>query len=140
MGSIHDCSICFNSFNDHKNRPLILPCGHTFCKACFQREQRGGASQCFLDRKAFPAVSKLTTNFILLQTEVRRMRRLSFLAVWLVQLCEPLVHVAEQCWGNNSTSVMLGVSFLWHPHQGLFAPEPFHTRVCSLCCSRLNHH
>jgi hypothetical protein len=35
----------------------------------------GGTGQCFLDRKAFPAVSRLTTNFILLQSEVRLMRR-----------------------------------------------------------------
>lgn len=70
MGSIHDCSICFNTFNEHKHRPLVLPCGHTFCKACLQRERERGGSQCFLDRKAFPPVCKLTTNYILLQNQV----------------------------------------------------------------------
>jgi hypothetical protein len=72
MSSAHECSICFNSFNDHSNRPLILPCGHTFCKACIQREQWEGASQCFVDREPFPAVSRLPTNYIVLQDEVSR--------------------------------------------------------------------
>jgi hypothetical protein len=81
---MRECSICFNDFNEHNNRPLILPCGHTFCKACIQQQQQKGASQCFLDRKAFPAVRRLATNFILLQNEG------SYWSSHLVpQLCEP---------------------------------------------------
>ena len=27
-----ECKICFEAFNTTDRKPLVLPCGHTFCK------------------------------------------------------------------------------------------------------------
>ncbi|XP_064084824.1 uncharacterized protein LOC135200268 isoform X2 [Macrobrachium nipponense] len=29
-----DCKMCCNSYNTFERRPLVLPCGHTFCSSC----------------------------------------------------------------------------------------------------------
>ena len=29
-----DCSICFYEYNETDRRPMVLPCGHTFCYSC----------------------------------------------------------------------------------------------------------
>jgi hypothetical protein len=34
MEDILKCKICLNKYNINNNEPLILKCGHTYCKAC----------------------------------------------------------------------------------------------------------
>ena len=62
------CSVCFNDFNETEHLPLIIHCGHTFCKHCIEGfEKRLGALSCPLCRdKDYRQISVLPTNVMLL--------------------------------------------------------------------------
>lgn len=34
---IPDCPVCWSSFNDAENAPLVLHCGHTLCESCIEQ-------------------------------------------------------------------------------------------------------
>lgn len=36
-----ECTVCYNSFDEAEYRPLILGCGHTYCKVCISNFQLG---------------------------------------------------------------------------------------------------
>ena len=38
MEDILKCKICLNKYNINTNEPLILKCGHTYCKACISEK------------------------------------------------------------------------------------------------------
>ena len=31
-----ECKICYSPYNDTDKVPLVLPCGHTYCKECIK--------------------------------------------------------------------------------------------------------
>ncbi len=38
-----DCTLCYDQFNQTERQPMILPCGHSFCKLCIDIvEQKNG--------------------------------------------------------------------------------------------------
>ena len=64
-----NCPICMHEFDDKSRVPLVLHCGHTFCKKCIEdTERRNGAIQCSLCRSLdFREVSIIKKNIILSQ-------------------------------------------------------------------------
>ncbi|OMJ77209.1 hypothetical protein SteCoe_23244 [Stentor coeruleus] len=63
------CPICMHEFNSDNYIPLILHCGHTFCKKCIENtERRMGALQCSLCRGLdFRDISVIKKNLIVFQ-------------------------------------------------------------------------
>ena len=59
MESITTCSICYSKYSQNSHIPLVLTCGHTFCKECVLR-----VSKCPLCRKI---ITSTTTNLIIFQ-------------------------------------------------------------------------
>lgn len=61
------CSICDDPYDANSRTPLVLKCGHTFCKRCItQGFQQKGFIQCFVDRlREDRSLSHLPTNFAL---------------------------------------------------------------------------
>jgi hypothetical protein len=62
------CSTCWTNFNSKLFLPLLLPCGHTFCKQCLKtlREQKV-KSVCPMDQKEFINIENLLpVNFSLM--------------------------------------------------------------------------
>lgn len=60
------CSICFEAFDNEINLPLVLCCGHTFCKPCLEK-YTNKLFLCPIDRKQeWREVSSLPRNFIVL--------------------------------------------------------------------------
>ena len=59
-----NCEICFEKYTEAGQKtPLVLPCGHSFCKGCCgQLPQK----QCGTCRAPFPALTKLPINYALL--------------------------------------------------------------------------
>ena len=59
-----NCEICFEKYTEAGQKtPLVLPCGHSFCKGCCgQLPQK----QCATCRAPFPALTKLPINYALL--------------------------------------------------------------------------
>lgn len=56
-GTVLDCIICMMIYNRTDRKPLVLTCGHTFCKICitnmFKIKDREGLL-CPLDKKVQP--------------------------------------------------------------------------------------
>lgn len=54
------CGVCFEEYDEGTNTPVMLPCGHTLCKACVL-ELRA----CPYDRSVLPLErSRLPTNYL----------------------------------------------------------------------------
>jgi hypothetical protein len=47
-----ECKICCYAFNQTTRYPMVLPCGHTFCKHC-ANELESSSKLCPLDRRPF---------------------------------------------------------------------------------------
>ena len=45
------CKICHDSFDSTTRRPLILPCGHTFCEYCLKIIYKSNQVKCPFDKK-----------------------------------------------------------------------------------------
>lgn len=41
-----DCKICMQDYNDNIHKPLILECGHTFCRFCLLRTVKNDTIEC----------------------------------------------------------------------------------------------
>lgn len=39
--NIIECTVCMNAFNETIHAPLVLGCGHTFCKECLDHVING---------------------------------------------------------------------------------------------------
>ena len=59
MDQITTCSICYSKYSKPSLVPLILPCGHTFCKSCTNK-----FSKCPMCREPF---TTSTLNIVLFQ-------------------------------------------------------------------------
>lgn len=59
MESVTSCSICISRFNHREHLPLVLGCGHTFCKHCVSQ-----LSKCPLCRRS---VTTTATNLLVFQ-------------------------------------------------------------------------
>lgn len=46
LESFLECSVCLEHFNDGNQTPIVLGCGHTFCKTCVLRIYDGFRCQC----------------------------------------------------------------------------------------------
>ena len=45
--SAFECGICASLYNAGSRQPLVLECGHTFCRQCLRGELRGaGGGRC----------------------------------------------------------------------------------------------
>ena len=52
-----ECKICFETYNTTNRKPLVLPCGHTFCKVTISdliHKKQRGAIECPLCKKVTP--------------------------------------------------------------------------------------
>lgn len=64
---ILECSICLECFDSNEKKPLILPCGHTFCRQCV-KDIKDNNSECPFDRKPVDLPFEgISTNFTLLE-------------------------------------------------------------------------
>ena len=65
-----NCNICFELFDTSDKAPLILPCGHTFCKRCIKKQFRRGKIDCPLDKKTHqaPKADHFPLNFTILHS------------------------------------------------------------------------
>uniref|UniRef100_A0A6B2LIT0 RING-type domain-containing protein n=1 Tax=Arcella intermedia TaxID=1963864 RepID=A0A6B2LIT0_9EUKA len=54
-----DCSICLDTLKD----PLVVSCGHTFCKCCLLQVK---AKECPVCRSSIPSIETLPKNWILI--------------------------------------------------------------------------
>ncbi|KAJ8262405.1 hypothetical protein GJAV_G00166090 [Gymnothorax javanicus] len=52
------CGVCLEVFLD----PHLLPCGHSFCKACLEQLQRSGVSRCPECRRHFSNLRDVVRN------------------------------------------------------------------------------
>lgn len=61
-----DCTICMETFGEKKQRPRILPCGHTLCTKCIDQSIVIGNKSCPTCRKPYKAskVSDIPVNFL----------------------------------------------------------------------------
>ena len=60
---IFDCLLCRNLLND----PVTIPCGHTFCRSCLQKEPSKQCRSCKKINHYF-SVSRTKSNILLSQT------------------------------------------------------------------------
>lgn len=47
------CSGCVIQFNLKNRKPILLPCGHTFCLKCIYKMKKEGMIKCFIDKKIY---------------------------------------------------------------------------------------
>ncbi|CAL4110112.1 unnamed protein product [Meganyctiphanes norvegica] len=70
MENIKECCICREGYNEGNHRPLILPCGHTLCKACVNNvatEHQRTVIQCPICRKNHTInCDELATNYVVI--------------------------------------------------------------------------
>ena len=59
MESLTTCSICYGKYSQNTHVPLVLTCGHTFCKECVSK-----VTKCPYCRKI---ITSTTTNLIIFQ-------------------------------------------------------------------------
>lgn len=61
-----ECTICMEYFDEKKQRPRCLPCGHTFCNTCIDHSIAIGDKACATCRKPHKAskASALPVNFL----------------------------------------------------------------------------
>ena len=66
MDNLLDCKICFRIYNEVK-KPIMLPCGHTFCSSCVQAlsPEEGFCPTCRKDIKT--EFQQLPVNFAFLE-------------------------------------------------------------------------
>ena len=63
-----ECKICSVTYNTTDRKPLVLPCGHTFCKVTISdliNKKQQGAIICPFDNKIHPCniADDIPTNF-----------------------------------------------------------------------------
>ncbi len=46
MEQVLKCKICQNSFNTEIKKPIIILCGHTFCKLCISKTENSKCPIC----------------------------------------------------------------------------------------------
>ena len=69
--NMFECTICFEDYNSSHKKPLVLRCGHTFCKYCvldiFFKNQ--GVKRCPLnciDNLVYKNIDDVTVNYFVL--------------------------------------------------------------------------
>mmetsp|Transcript_1537 Transcript_1537/g.3283 ORF Transcript_1537/g.3283 Transcript_1537/m.3283 type:complete len:366 (+) Transcript_1537:1957-3054(+) len=69
MSFTADCDICFEPFDPEEHAPLMLICGHTYCKRCITDiKQRHNSLECPNDRLQDKRhVSEMPKNYIVLE-------------------------------------------------------------------------
>ncbi|KAK7082295.1 hypothetical protein SK128_024127 [Halocaridina rubra] len=68
VSSYLTCAVCNEVYSSREYKPLILPCGHTYCSLCLQRVQANGELVCPTCRKSHrnTLVEDLPLNYSLL--------------------------------------------------------------------------
>ena len=65
-----ECQICLEAYSDSGDHvPLILPCGHTFCKSCLELRFTSVPSCPVDNQRCSKAISQLTKNYSLIAGE-----------------------------------------------------------------------
>jgi len=59
---VFECAVCFEQFKE----PLVISCGHTFCKPCLQ-QLKPNQLRCPLCQNKFESVDSLPSNFVVLK-------------------------------------------------------------------------
>lgn len=64
------CHICYCSYNEVQNIPMLLTCGHTLCSSCLEAILKTSPAKCPFDNSPQPLrpVSSFNRNFALLET------------------------------------------------------------------------
>ncbi len=45
------CPICCNEYNELKNKPICISCGHTICQECLYKLNTNNSIMCPIDKK-----------------------------------------------------------------------------------------
>ncbi|CAG9321661.1 unnamed protein product [Blepharisma stoltei] len=71
MESLLECIICKEPYNQSNRAPIILTCGHTFCKSCVHKmSQHSQYIRCPIDRKFESRdLSSLNMNYAIVQIQ-----------------------------------------------------------------------
>jgi hypothetical protein len=112
-----DCGVCFHEFDVADHEPLVLPCGHSFCKSCVEGLPTKHCPNC---RKQFNTTQK---NFVVLDIIQSRVAdRGSVGAAGLsCQTTENLV--AEELLGLHEQMTELMADARGSPDQGMTLTE-----------------
>lgn len=98
MESLLECIICKEPYNQNNRVPIILTCGHTFCKVCVHKmAQHTQYIRCPIDRK-FEArdLSSLNINYAIVQ--IQEFERTGILAKERCKAHEfPIVITCKTC-------------------------------------------
>ena len=67
------CSLCLSRYSETEHIPLLLKCGHTYCKDCLTGAREQGRTNCptcsYAD--AFDQVDRLPKNYLVLEMAIR---------------------------------------------------------------------
>lgn len=120
------CPVCFDHFDSHILKPLILPkCGHTVCYNCLKRIiKTSSIAKCPVCRKNNPTeLSRLPVNYALLEFSQPKAE---------IQLCEKHGHeIVGFCVEEHQ--VLCGACIIEHTDHKLFAlTDPEVTEIAEM--------
>jgi len=67
------CSLCLSRYSETEHVPLLLKCGHTYCKDCLTSARSQGRTNCptCSYQDAFDQVERLPKNYLVLEMAIR---------------------------------------------------------------------
>ena len=71
LEEMFECPICMEEYKPNSvKKPLILPCGHTFCISCINKAFKNNRISCFLCKSSHVRnqPSNFAVNYILLSS------------------------------------------------------------------------
>ena len=64
------CFVCQELYNDSKNAPLALSCGHTFCSSCVSRMHNGRVKCAYCSKDDTRPMKDITRNYIISEVAI----------------------------------------------------------------------
>ena len=76
------CPNCKSKFEDNKNYPIILNCGHTICKNCLPNVQTLNSTECPIDKVQTEDTNNLKENKIIIRIlSILKLRTMNYLSL-----------------------------------------------------------